>query len=948
MGLSGECVKLFLLVIRWLSICCIVIIFPTLSTAREFRTLRDQVEFLGYLRRAVPELYQEFIVRSDAILFFETAQQVIDAVGFQSNARLNALEFDIYDTRLIPAGIRETDLDQFRTVLRSFIETYPVHNSPQLKEALESELKKAAPLDGLIAALMQTGLIPNLPDVIKMTPKLRLPLLSELLRSRPEIVGVSPRRLGLDKAAISGEDAFKIFETGMRAQEQSTFLLMLWVLSREFKKLGTELADPTLIPENLTPPLFLSAFSPENFRRSLDDVAKEISLASAQLTKAKLHRSLHHIQGRIRPLLSLEAGELKLELTLRRTHPFEAYLRGEVGDCSTDASPSIPIAPKEEIYWIRFPETESSVVKGYLQFTHVKTNGIHALYVNTISGPELTRENVRKIFATLFEAMGQLGAEKIIIPRPELLESIINFPEILLVFKELANTGKLVPIDYIDGEERQKIAAFSEVFLDLPDLNREGMEIQREALTGPTPQVKIQKFEIDPDTLFPPLSRQEALIIALELRNRETNSEKILEVLKLYEIPAQNFQQLWQALSNQKKLSIAEFHAHVLGVITELGVPVEWESFKHLPLLFRGHFAAADALTGPNFSLASEYFRTYLLSNSSIDAVFRAMAPKFPQLIERQEFVSVVKYLFRRNIKELSRLLDSYELENKSAYRTIIKLFTSGLSLAPFKTELAELNRTWENMPAHSARKNGVFVRRKTLLGMIEPLNSAHFTDLMDYLEGMAQSNETLEADDLRTVSNYFSSFMERERTTQHQVDRIYNFLKGSEFGLSFTQSLGEFKIERLNVPGLVTELFRANKFLWAAHLIHKDPWPRHAQAPHWLNTIWSHREQVGDEVFLDGLRVNPSLVEVPGFNFVLDSLLATARKTIGNETIMARALIRHPEKLTTERLEWLANVSSEGTADLILAALPEPAWLRKKLRDRFPKLGAPNCEGDL
>src|SRR5690606_25083638 len=135
-------------------------------------------------------------------------------------------------------------------------------------------------------------------------------------------------------------------------------------------------------------------------------------------------------------------------LSLQRAHPYEAWVRGSVGDCSTCNSYAISLADQEQIYWLRGVNIDGSngSIRGYLQLTRVLVDGEYALVVNTISGAQVSRTDAVRALAALASALPELNAKSILLPMPEKLFEIINYPEVEIVFSELAKAGSKVEV----------------------------------------------------------------------------------------------------------------------------------------------------------------------------------------------------------------------------------------------------------------------------------------------------------------------------------------------------------------------------------------------------------------------------------------------------------------------------------------------------------------------
>ncbi|MGE4233241.1 MAG: hypothetical protein AB7F43_07935 [Bacteriovoracia bacterium] len=905
---------------------------------QDLKSGERQISFLGYMRRAFPEIYQEIMVRLNPLEFLNTAQEAIEKVGFSIDKPFQAKKFTLLKST--QHNRIEGDSRKLKENLLWFCENYP-NKKRTLKESLLFDLRQSSLLDGLHTALILSGAVPEIAEILKLSGEEKIQRLETLLDSIDHINGINPNRLGIDKSDLSGKEFLALYRAAIESEERLPYLVWMSALNLN---LNHPIAALQTSIHQLDEDQLLDRLNPKKQKESIHLALSQLEgNLQGPLTRKKVHRAfngaLNHL-NEIVPLKAPKPPEKILELT--QAHPFAAWFRGLLGDCSTEISFGVPLASKEEVYWIRtFQQAnQKESIRGYLQYTNVQVNGENAIYVITISGTEVSQKDVRHSLLTLFESLHNINASKLLIPIPEHYQQLINFPEVEAVFHKLAQTGKVVPVTYLDGEDRVALAPFTDGSLDLPEFNSTAIEVSREDLenlftdTHQDLQVVKEHFEIRSEHLFPGLSTEEALIIALETRERLNESLTLTKVLENYHIPKDTFESLWTLLKNESHLSVEEFHLKIQESLQALSrsleINISFDRLKQTALLYRGHFNASNAVTGSHKELAAQYISKFLLSLSNLEYVYSSLTPHFSTLVKQPSFVALVRYLFRKLKKENIRLLDYYELESKSVYRTLANLFKAGLPVSYFKDELNELDNTTPN--------NALYLRQATLLGLVTK-STSYFEQIMARLEQISvESEPNLHGDDLGIVSSYLAWFMQLDTTTDDQINRIYHFLADSEFGMRFTHSLGGYKLERLNVPGLASLLFQRGKPLWAAMLIHKDPWPEHPDARIWLNQLWVHRDQIGDQTLFDGIRVNPKWLDVEGIDLILDGLMESARASIGFETILVKALLRKPETLSTKRIKWLENVTTKDLAELITGSI-EPSALTRRLIERFPDL---------
>ena len=944
-----------------------VLAFSPVQAADDFQSVDRMVSFLGYLRRHLPTIYQDFVVRYNAVEFFGTAQEALDRLHLHLGV-VRGYRFEM--SRLADTGGARgaLDLEKLQKVLQT--------NSGVLKtdqpaaDVFWESVGHLARLEGLRTGLFRSASVPNAREIFRLPLDEQVERLTAILKDLSEVQGVEPRRIGIDKSFLSGADVISLFQKAANAQKNIGVVSLLTTydhLSGNTKRHASESLEEILTAKEA---YLVQTMSADAILNSGAGIFKTMPASLISLVPAGKFHSLFKatVTEAIGAITHSASSKLEPILSMRRGHPFELLTRGSVGDCSSFNTPMIPFLPAEEIYWIEKDRDE----KGYFQFTRLLSGGEDVLYVNTISGAEVSRQDARVAFAGFLKAVrdGKMDAKRVAIPVPQLIPHIINFPEIATLFRELIARGRPIKLQYRDERERHALAPFTEDYLDLPHTNQWGIEIPLDVLDEFLPaRTTVLPFQIATSDLFPTVSRDEAFVIALELRNRETEDEELDQVLTKFKIHAEAFDKVWKALGNPGKKSIREFHVDVQKEIAAAGVKVNWAEFSTLPLLYRGHFQAPDALDSENWVLTKKYLDTYLLSYSDLDYVFRSLAPHYPELAKKEDFRKIVQTLFKKNLKEMDRLLDFYELEQRSAYRTLINLFRSGLSQGPFEKDIETLKREIplkQKAQTDQRRKDGIFIRTNTLLGAIAGYPNEVFEKLMAHLEdiapraqiwerehdanqkvmpGVGKEEVFLDLDDARNVCEYISAFMMSGKMTSLQIQRFETFVLGSDFGLSFTKHLGLYKVLKLNVAKIMEVLFSKEKFEWAAFFIHKDWWSKHPKAQQWMNRVWQNGGPVGAANFIIGLRGNPGWLKFYLSDYMIDALMMIARYNIIDEKLVIQMVLSKVEHLKPLRLQWLSEVTTVELARMVLNSFTS-AWPRRKvdfivsrLVTRFPEI---------
>ncbi|MBL7544725.1 MAG: hypothetical protein JNL11_12990 [Bdellovibrionaceae bacterium] len=883
-----------------------VVLFTQFSWGEYFRTAPQKIQYLVHLRQNYPDIYRDFITRYNAFEFLETAQNAIEAVGFK-NKTINGYSWDVFNL-----GEELVDRSYDVEAVRSKIVTTMgmLESQESIPELIRQTSAKAAKFDAITAGLAQTDPALGLREVLRISdPNQRLAEITKRVGHLREIEGINPKFLGLTQKVISGPELLALYSEAITNRHFLNSLVWLLQLSKDLPDHKAKaISELTLRVRKLLPQTIAEALLKKIDVNDFQDM---------ELPKNTIAKIIKGAEEDLKKLSFVKVGSTQKThiMSIMRSHPYDAFPRGSVGDCSTTNCFAMPLVSAEEYYWILRPDGS---VKGYFQFTRIKVDGKVALYLNTISGSGISRADARAVFHTVATSLKHLGAEKIILPMKEKIPFIINFPEVAVVYDELLKNAKKVNVAYIDGNDRLKLLPYIEDSLDLPEKNTEGMEIKLQDVIDPKITSEIKNMKITPDHVFSKAKSTDILMVVLELRNREENIEGIKEVLRHYSLDQENFEKLWKIVSNEDKKTVAEFHRLTQHFLDKLNIGYNWKELVSSPLFFQGHMRAPDALVGANGNTVMGYVQILLKAYTDIPAVYELIGKNRPSLLVRNDFVDLVKSLFKKNIKEFDRLLDYYELEHRSAYRTLASLFEAGLTKDHFKSEIENLSHAWELNVSDPMRAHGVFFRRITLLGIIHEYSPSYFVAMMSRLEKMVKTGVVLNDDDIRTVASYLAAATNKDKLDRGQVQRMENFLMSSDMGMSFLPHFGIFSIEKINVPKLTDNLLSKGKYEWAAQLIHKGSWLKHPKAPLWMQQIWMHKDELSVDLILLGFQVNPDLLKVPGIERFVDDLMVRVKGNSQNEMALAKILISQTEKMTEQRISWLRQAENPDIKDMV------------------------------
>ncbi len=901
------------------------------STARagEFTSFKQKIRYLTYLRRTQPALYNAFVISYEPVQFLDRMQEAIDSVP-------PAQEFvpgrHVRTIKRAEEAAFEFRWEPFRDELERFESEYD-HTELPLMEAIQREATLAKRLDGFHAYLARSPIFGDT-SLLRKPQEQRLEVLSERLATSSIVHGFSPRRVGIAQNHLTGHEFVERYTESVRAQSDLNCLVWLFLVA-QIKGLEKKTV------QDLTQYILARSDSDlQNLLTSVqfNDAATKALARSSMITKPDT--TMQHSFDRFSELTGAQrTAKSQTVLTVATEHPYGTPPRGELaGDCASFNSAAVPFARGEEVLWIT-PRSGLGHARGYIQFTHLETENSgareKAWYLHTISGAGITRMDTLYAVFAMFRAMNAAGVQHLILPEPARLNGLINYPEIAEVLYALASKGRSTPLFYTDANDRKNLAKFTFGSLDSPEANISGREIRIEDLELGGLDVEVTDTAIPTTSLFPEPSREEAMMIALDLRNRNTD---IAPIFPAYDIDLEAFNRFWELTQNTDQRTIADFHYDLQEQVKRFGLPVTWSDLKRSTLLFRGHLAAVDGLDeGPGLDLALSYIETFLSSFSDLAYVYDTIGAHLSVLETKPRFVKIVKTLFRRQVKEMRRRLDFYELEHRSAYHTLLKLFKLGLSPQLFANELEQLEVPPEDVQSGNMT-DYTFVRRVTFLGFARGYHVTQFEQLLDFLEHLEQTGIDPAADDVEIAAYFLAKTAATEHVTPAHITRLERFLTQTNLGLRFIMYVGRQTPPKLDVGKLIDTLFAKGKYQWAGRMIYMEPFPSYPQASRWIGELWKHRDHIPDELFLEALVKTPSWQMVAGIPEITDELLKTARDTVANETHMLRLLIAHPPRLTAARIAWLAELSSLDLAQLAIDSI-DATWTRELALDLSARL---------
>lgn len=366
--------------------------------------------------------------------------------------------------------------------------------------------------------------------------------------------------------------------------------------------------------------------------QDLFDEIKPGLVDSSPEALATIQLARQNIAEQFRLKSSSENSESKEILKLVEVPPYVGIFRGLAGaDCSTSFSFAYPYMPNERTFFIY---NEDGTMIGYLMGTVIglQSDAGPYLYVHSISGPSVSRDQVHYALKALQASVKSLGVKEVLMPTKGRVHENINYATIQNAFHALRVSGALKTA-YIDALPRSHLADFSgaarvNATYDSPTANTDAHRINWNLIPA---KIEAKASPIEPSVVKPKkkLSLGEAVLTALDVLTGErlesardgvraaiadihahamaTSSlthtfrqDVAAAVLERFELKLKSggFPQLNMALGNVDQRPLKDYYQSLQTQFAAFGIALDAELIKKRPYLFyEGHLAAPDAMT---------------------------------------------------------------------------------------------------------------------------------------------------------------------------------------------------------------------------------------------------------------------------------------------------------------------------------------------------------------
>lgn len=307
-------------------------------------------------------------------------------------------------------------------------------------------------------------------------------------------------------------------------------------------------------------------------------------------------------------------------ITISQQHPIVGIFRGCTGgDCSSQYSFPYPNDPNEKVFFILDNEKK---VKGYVSATQVMSNGKPSLYVITVSGNRVTSADTELILRGLEKEKATLGVEQILLPAPNMLRRLINFPAPRSVYDRYTDHQPRVSIQYNHPEIRNEIQDYesardyNEGEYDHMDLNKEAVVLSFKSHLG-IDKITTQTQELPTDSLqAPPLdsismSEVFEFLIDLKRSGRRELEKKVLNINSVRQsLNPEKYHQLTHLISEgqfKPSITVQQFKALLTHRLNALDSSLSHYLDKNPNVIYPGILSCSDAFSTKNIDETAKY-----------------------------------------------------------------------------------------------------------------------------------------------------------------------------------------------------------------------------------------------------------------------------------------------------------------------------------------------------
>lgn len=307
-------------------------------------------------------------------------------------------------------------------------------------------------------------------------------------------------------------------------------------------------------------------------------------------------------------------------VTISQQHPVVGIFRGCTGgDCSSHHSFPFLNDPSEKVFFIL---DQDKKVKGYVSATQVMAGGKPSLYVITVSGSRVTSADTELIFRGLEKEKANLGVDQILLPAPDRIGSLINFPAPRSVYERYTASQPTIRIQYIHPEIRNEIEnyesdnGYNDGRYDHMDQNTQAVVLNFKKNSG-NEKISTQIHELSSDFLpsspLNSISIHDVFEFLMDLKRsgRYELEEKVLRIDQIRQfINLKKYQELTRLIYKgpfEKPMTVQQFKIMLTHQLSELNRSLSAYLEKDPSIIYPSVFFCTDAFSPENIEETAKY-----------------------------------------------------------------------------------------------------------------------------------------------------------------------------------------------------------------------------------------------------------------------------------------------------------------------------------------------------
>lgn len=873
--------KIFCLAITAVSLCIVFLLIDiAVAHAAELKAVRQQIDFLNDVKATDNDTYKDFILRFSPFDFLLKLEDALVAVEGMERTNIYR-RVEIYKTGQMPSAGLIEDVRSKKKVDQNIAQFLMENKDNQLslKSVFEQQMAIINKLNAFNSSLYRIKVISNPKEILELDPAARLARLRPVLENVIVADGFNPKLAGYEQSNFSGQEFLHHYEVLLRAERQMLPLFMLVTSAQGNDALNRSVGEHCRTLLNSKDILFSHVQSADEIFEKAKSLFFKFSYDPSKIYR-KLANDLYALKpvknAAPKPWLTLEETDLK------------SALRGcRAGDCATRNSPAQSFVPGEYTFWITTSQGRSDA---YMQMSFViQDDGKPALFIHSISGTTLSKEVTLDALRAIFLLKDEFGAKSIILPTEERLRAFINFIEPRQAFQQVIQSAAKIKFSYPNATIRREISKFAENEIDIPERNTEGALFEPKTSDLAHLSYQVTKTERKSYADYAKTSTANALLIAVEVG--AYGKSVPLEFFSSYGINKSKFDEILRVLSNPGNELVNVFQEKAQRMLADNGLAMSLSQLSKSHILFRGHMKAPDAVEGANIDLALSYLEPHLTSYDKSSYIYSLISPHMRTFAKNVRFHQIVRDLFKDNYSSLGKPLTHLEITTKSARRTLFNLFSNGLNVDTYASDLERLKPMALTNSDNSEKALAVFIRANTFLGSVYDFKNQYTEILLTHFEKFAHGNAHINYEDLKVVASYLAVALERGALSHDQLRRLNALILTTGLGLDLGFQILRIEQKSLEEEKLIDRLLENKRYKDASLLLYADRNAGRPSSSRWLAVLLRNRSELTFDQLYRMFADSPSWLKVTGSGEAIAVLLADSNKTTLTERLMKKII---------------------------------------------------------